>query len=55
MEAVEEKTNKHYASLVAWLIKNPPALRETWVLSPGLEDPLEKGKATLAWRVPWTV
>ena len=29
-----------------------------WVLSPGREDPLEKGKAThssiLAWRIPWT-
>ena len=32
---------------------------ETWVLSLGQEDPLEKGKAThssiLAWRIPWTV
>ena len=34
-------------------------MRETWVLSLGWEDPLEKGKAThssiLAWRIPWTV
>ena len=34
------------ASLVAWLVKNPPAMRETWVRSLGWEDPLEKGKAT---------
>ena len=48
------------ASLVAQLVKNLPAVRETWVLlSMGWEDPLEKGKATLssilAWRNPWTV
>ena len=46
-------------SLVAQLVKNPPAMRETWVRSLGREDPLEKGKAThssiLALRVPWTV
>ena len=33
-------------SLVAQLVKNPPAMRETWVGSLGWEDPLEKGKAT---------
>ena len=47
------------ASLVAQLVKNPPAMRETWAPSLGWEDPLEKGKATqssiLAWRIPWTV
>ena len=47
------------ASLVAQLVKNPPAMQETWVWSLGWEDPLEKGKAThssvLAWRIPWTV
>ena len=47
-----------WASLVA-LVKNPPAMRETWVRSLGWEDTLEKGKATrssiLAWRIPWTV
>ena len=32
------------ASLVAQLVKNPPAMRETWVPSLGWEDPLEKGK-----------
>ena len=46
------------ASLVAQLVKNPPAMWETWVLSLGWEDLLEKGKAThssiLAWRIPWT-
>ena len=48
-----------WASLVAQLIKYPPAVRETWVQSLGWEDPLKKGKAThssiLAWRIPWTV
>ena len=48
-----------WASLVAQLVKNPPAMQETWVQSLGWEDPLEKGKATLssilAWRIPWTV
>ena len=34
------------ASLVAQLVKNLPAMRETWVRSLGLEDPLEKGMAT---------
>ena len=34
------------ASLVAQLVKNPPAMQETWVRSLGWEDPLKKGKAT---------
>ena len=34
-----------YSFLVAQLVKNPPAMHETWVLSLGWEDPLEKGKA----------
>ena len=34
------------ASLVAQLVKNLPAMRDTWVQSLGWEDPLEKGKAT---------
>ena len=45
-----------WASLVAQLVKNPPAMRETWVQSLGWEDPLEEGIAThsniLAWRIP---
>ena len=48
-----------WTSLVVQLVKNLPAMWETWVLSLGWEDPLEKGKAThssiLAWRVPWTL
>ena len=47
-----------WASLVAQLGKNLPAMQETWILSLGWEDPLEKGKAThssiLSWRTPWT-
>ena len=43
---------------VAQLIKNLPAMQETWVQSLGWEDPLEKEMAThssiLAWRIPWT-
>ena len=45
-----------WASLVAQLIKNPPAMKETWVQFLGWKDPLEKGKAThsstLAWKNP---
>ena len=44
---------------MAQLVKNLPAMQETWVRSLGWEDPLEKGTAThssiLAWRIPWTV
>ena len=35
-----------WASLVAQLVKNPPAMQEIWVRSLGWEDPLEKRKAT---------
>ena len=48
-----------WASLVAQLVKNPPAMQETWVRSLDWEDPLENGKAThssiLGWQIPWTV
>ena len=48
-----------WASLVVQLVKNLPAMQETWALSLGWEDPLEKGKAPhasmLAWKIPWTV
>ena len=48
-----------WASLVAQLVKNLPAVQKTWVQSLGWEDPLEKEKAThssiLAWRIPWTI
>ena len=44
-----------WAPLVAQLVKNPPAMWETWVQSLSWEDPLDKGKAThfsiLAWRI----
>ena len=46
------------ASLGAQMVKNLPAVQETWVRSLGWEDALEKGMAThsgiLAWRIPWT-
>ena len=49
----------YQSPLVAQLVKNPPAMGETWVRSLGWEDPLGKGKAShssiLAWRTPWTV
>ena len=48
-----------WASLIAQLVKNPPAMQETLVQFLGREDPLKKGKTThssiLAWRIPWTV
>ena len=44
-------------SLVAQMVKCPPAMRETQVRSLGWEDPLEKEMAThssiLAWKIPW--
>ena len=43
---------------MAQMVKNLPAMEETWVQSPGWEDPLEKGmtihSSILAWRIPWT-
>ena len=46
------------ASLVSQMVKNPPAMQETQVLSLVREDPLEEGMTThssiLAWRIPWT-
>ena len=51
--------NTSWASLVAQLVKNLPAMQETWIPSLDWEDPLEKGTAThssiLAWRIPRTV
>ena len=48
----------NWASPVAQMVKNPPAMQKTWVRSLGWEDPLEEGMAThssiLAWRIPWT-
>ena len=52
-------TYQSRASLVAQLVKNLPAMQETWVRSLGWKDPLEKGMAThssiLAWRIAWTL
>ena len=52
------RTESDTASLVAQMVKNLPAMWETWVRSLIWEDPLEEGMAThssvLAWRVPWT-
>ena len=40
------------------MVKNLPAMQETWVHSLGQKDPLEKGignhSSSLAWRIPWT-
>ena len=47
-----------WASQVAQLVRNLPAIQETWVRSLDWEDPMEKGKAThsriLTWKIPWT-
>ena len=48
-----------FGSIVAQLVKNPPAMRETWLQSLGWEYPLENRTAThssiLALRIPWTI
>ena len=47
-----------WASLLAQLVKNPPAMQETWVRSLGWEDPPKEEMAThssiFAWKIPWT-
>ena len=57
-EGIDYPLQYPWASLVAQLVKNPPAMQETWVRSLGWEDPLEKEMAThsgiLACRIPWT-
>ena len=51
-------THISQTSLVAQIVKNLPAMRETRVGSLGWEDPLKKEMAThsniLAWKIPWT-
>ena len=58
-EGISSALQYSWAFQVAQLVKNPPAMRETWVQPQGWEDPLQKGKAThfsiLAWRIPWTI
>ena len=48
-----------WSSLVAQLVRKPPAMWKSWVQSLSWDDPLEKGKVIhsiiLAWRIPWTV
>ena len=55
---VTQLTSLATKPLVAQLVKNLPAIQETWVRSLGWEGALEKGMAThssiLAWRIPWT-
>ena len=57
-EGIGDPFQYSLASLVAQMVKNLPAMQETWVLSLGWEDPLEEGTAThssiLAQRIPWT-
>ena len=55
-EGIGSPLQYSWASLMAQLVKNQPAMLETWVQSLSWEDPLEKGKAThssiLTWRIP---
>ena len=57
-EGISYPLQYSWASLVAQLAKNLPAMQETWVRSLVWEDPLEEGMAThstiLPWRIPWT-
>ena len=58
-EGIDYTLQYSWSSLVAQLVKNLPAMQETWVQSLGWEDPLEEGMAThsniLTWRIPWIV
>ena len=51
-------SKRSWASLIAQTVKNPPAMQETNVQSPGLPDPVENGMAKhssiLAWNIPQT-
>ena len=55
-EGIGYPLQNSWASLVDQLVKNPPAMQETWAQSLGWEDPLEENIAThsriLAWRIP---
>ena len=58
-EGISYLIQDSWASLVAQLVKNPPAMWKTQVQPLGWEDSLENGQAThssiLAWRIPWTL
>ena len=57
-EGIGSPLQYSWASLVTQMVKNLPAVQETWVQSLGWEDPLEESMAThssiLAWRIPWS-
>ena len=57
-EGIDYWLQYSWASLVAQMVKNLPAMQETWDRYLGREDPLEKGMVSLssilAWRIPWT-
>ena len=57
-EEIGDPLQYSWASLVAQVVKNPPAMQETWVLSLGWEDLLEEGMATILLFLPgeslWT-
>ena len=57
-EGIDYPIQYSWASLIAQMVNNLPAMRETWVRLLAWEDPLEEGMAThssiLAWRIPWT-
>jgi len=57
-EGISYPLQYSWASLMAQIVKNLPAMQEACVQSLGWEDPLKKGTAThpsiLAWRIPWT-
>ena len=54
---ISSRVYMYRGSLVAQIVKNLPAMQETWIQSLGWEDPFEKGMAThssiLAWEISW--
>jgi len=54
-EVIRYSLQYSWASLVAQMVKNPPAMQETWVQSLGWEEPLEEGKATHSSILPWRI
>ena len=56
LSSLDLEPPSYFASWVAQLVKNLPAVQESWIQSPGWEDPLGEGMATrygiLAWRIP---
>ena len=57
-EGMDYPFQHSWASLMAQMVENPPAMQETWVQSLSWEEPLEKRMTThssiFAWRIPWT-